>query len=55
MYGEKADYYIAYGLRDSEYEFPSKNFYYAMEGKGAASAAVAQFEFQPLNRLTEET
>lgn len=55
MYGEKADYYIAYGLRDSEYEFPSKNFYYAMEGKGAAGAAVAQFEFQPLNRLTEET
>ena len=23
-----------YGLRDSDFEFPSKNFYVAMEGKG---------------------
>jgi len=44
IFGTKKDYYIAYGLRDSEFEFPSKNFYYASE----------DFEFQPLARLTEE-
>jgi radial spoke head protein 9 len=56
IFGQKADYYIAYGLRDSEFEFPSKNFYVAMEGKGVEGTAppIADFEFQPLNRLTEE-
>lgn len=58
VFGQKADYYIAYGLRDSEFEFPSKNFYVAMEGKGTEVAEgqppIADFEFQPLNRLTEE-
>mmetsp|Transcript_104634 Transcript_104634/g.181805 ORF Transcript_104634/g.181805 Transcript_104634/m.181805 type:complete len:276 (-) Transcript_104634:101-928(-) len=42
--GQQKDYYIAYGLRDSEFEFPSKSFYYASE----------DFEFQGLPRLTEE-
>jgi radial spoke head protein 9 len=60
IFGQKADYYIAYGLRDSEFEFPSKNFYVAMEGKGVEGVEgkeppLAEFEFQPLNRLTEET
>jgi len=55
MFGEKADYYIAYGLRDSDFEFPAKNFYFAMEGKGVEGSAIGEFEFQPLNRLTEET
>merc|ERR1719390_555430 len=57
VFGQKADYYIAYGLRDSEFEFPSKNFYMAMEGKGVEGTEppISQFEFQPLNRLTEET
>jgi len=56
VFGQKADYYIAYGLRDSDFEFPSKNFYVAMEGKGVEGAEppIAEFEFQPLNRLTEE-
>jgi len=58
VFGQKADYYIAYGLRDSEFEFPSKEFYVAMEGKGTEVAegqpAIADFEFQPLNRLSEE-
>lgn len=58
VFGSKADYYIAYGLRDSEFEFPSKNFYIAMEGKGCevpeGQPPLASFEFQPLNRLTEE-
>lgn len=53
IFGQQADYYIAYGLRESEFEFPSKNFYVAMEGKGAEGAG-AEFEFQPLNRLTED-
>lgn len=57
VFGQKADYYIAYGLRDSDFEFPAKNFYFAMEGKGVEGTepAIAEFEFQPLNRLTEET
>jgi radial spoke head protein 9 len=59
VFGQKADYYIAYGLRDSEFEFPAKNFYVAMEGKGCESTgegvpAIPEFEFQPLSRLTEE-
>jgi len=56
VFGQKADYYIAYGLRDSDFEFPSKNFYVAMEGKGVEGTepAIAEFAFQPLNRLTEE-
>merc|ERR1719199_1779085 len=56
VFGQKADYYIAYGLRDSNFEFPSKNFYVAMEGKGVEGTEppIAEFEFQPLNRLTEE-
>lgn len=58
VFGQKADYYIAYGLRDSEFEFPSKNFYVAMEGKGVevgeGQPPIAEFEFQPLPRLTEE-
>lgn len=43
IFGQK-DYYIAYGLKDPEFEFPSKNFYYAGE----------DFEFYPLPRLTED-
>lgn len=56
VFGQKADYYIAYGLKDSDFEFPSKNFYVAMEGKGVEGTEppIAEFEFQPLNRLTEE-
>jgi len=41
---KSADYYIAYGLRDSEFEFPSKDFYYAG----------LDFEFKALPRLTQE-
>mmetsp|Transcript_5566 Transcript_5566/g.17121 ORF Transcript_5566/g.17121 Transcript_5566/m.17121 type:complete len:285 (+) Transcript_5566:92-946(+) len=44
VFGEALDYYIAYGLRDSEFEFPSKEFYYSGE----------DFEFKALPRLTEE-
>jgi len=62
VFGLKADYYIAYGLRDSEFEFPAKNFFVAMEGKGCevpegspeGTTATPEFEFQPLNRITEE-
>jgi hypothetical protein len=56
VFGQKADYYIAYGLRDSEFEFPSKNFYVAMEGAGVAGTEppIQEFEFQPLPGLTEE-
>jgi len=56
IFGQKADYYIAYGLRDSEFEFPSKNFYVAFEAKGVEGLEppLPEFEFQPLPRLTEE-
>lgn len=56
VFGQKADYYIAYGLRDSEFEFPSKNFYVAFEAKGVEGIEppIADFEFQALPRLTEE-
>lgn len=58
IFGQKADYYIAYGLKNSEFEFPSKNFYVAMEGKGCETPEgqppLAEFEFQPMPRLTEE-
>jgi len=46
IFGSKADYYIAYGLKDFEeqFEFPAKCFYCAGE----------DFDFKPLERLTEE-
>jgi len=43
--GQSLDYYIAYGLRDTDFEFPSKDFYFASE----------DFEFKALPRLTEES
>lgn len=42
--GSQADYYIAYGLKGSEFEFPSKTFYCAGE----------DFDFKTLPPLTEE-
>lgn len=39
IFGLSSDYYIAYGLRDSEFEFPSKAFFCAGQ----------TFDFQPLN------
>jgi len=45
VFGLNQDYYVAYGLRDTEFEFPSKNFYFASE----------DFEFKQLPRLTEES
>lgn len=44
IFGLSSDYYLAYGLKDSEFEFPAKTFYYATE----------DFEFQALPALTEE-
>mmetsp|Transcript_37215 Transcript_37215/g.100723 ORF Transcript_37215/g.100723 Transcript_37215/m.100723 type:complete len:283 (-) Transcript_37215:51-899(-) len=43
--GQQLDYYIACGLRDTDFEFPSKDFYYASE----------DFEFKALPRLTEDS
>jgi radial spoke head protein 9 len=56
IFGQKADYYIAYGLRDSEFEFPTKTFYVAFEPKGVEGLEppMADFVFQALPRLTEE-
>lgn len=55
LFGQKSDYYIAYGLRDSEFEFPSKTFYVAFEPKGASGTEPpADFAFRELPRLTEE-
>merc|ERR1719321_371132 len=31
MFGKEGDYYIAYGLRPTEFEFPQKKFYFAGE------------------------
>lgn len=42
--GTASDYYIAYGLGESNLEFPSKQFFYAGE----------DFEFRALPSLTEE-
>lgn len=44
IFGQKADYYLAYGLIDATYEFPSKRFYFAGE----------DFDFKALPQLTEE-
>lgn len=44
IYGQDADYYLAYGLKDSAEEFPSKSFY----------VAGVDFDFMPLQRPTEE-
>lgn len=44
IFGESLDYYVAYGMRDADFEFPSKEFFYAGE----------DFEFRSLPRLTEE-
>jgi radial spoke head protein 9 len=60
IFGKEADYYIAYGLRDSEFEFPTKTFYVAFEAKGVEGLEpppeppLRDFEFQALPRLTEE-
>lgn len=43
--GSSRDYFIAYGMRDSEVEFPTKQFYCATDEK---------FEFGDLPLLTEE-
>merc|ERR1719321_2338004 len=44
MFGKEGDYYIAYGLRPTEFEFPLKKFYYAGE----------KFEFAELPLITEK-
>lgn len=44
VFGLNSDYYLAYHLQDTEYEFPGKVFFYAGE----------DFEFRPLQRLTED-
>lgn len=45
VFGQKADYYIAYGIRDTEFEFPSKHFYFALP---------ADFQFKALQRLAQD-
>jgi len=42
--GTAADYYVAYGLKDPEFEFPCKVFFYAVE----------DFEFKPLPYPSQE-
>lgn len=42
--GLKADYYVAYGMKDPDFEFPQKVFFFAGE----------DFEFKALPLLTEE-
>jgi radial spoke head protein 9 len=44
VFGQSVDYYVAYGLKAGEFEFPSKAFYFAGE----------DFVFQPLPRPTPE-
>lgn len=44
VFGQEADYYVAYGLKAGEFEFPSKAFYFAGE----------DFVFKPLPRPTPE-
>lgn len=56
VFGQKADYYIAYGLKASDFEFPSKKFYVACESKAVEGTDnIESFEFQALPTLTEET
>lgn len=45
IFGKSRDYYVAYGLRDKDVEFPSKQFYCATDEK---------FEFADLPVLTPE-
>lgn len=44
VFGMPSDYYVAYGLKDPEFEFPSKVFYFAGE----------DFVFKPLPQLSQE-
>jgi len=44
IFGLNADYYIAYGMKDPDFEFPPKTFFFAGE----------DFEFRPLPKLTNE-
>jgi radial spoke head protein 9 len=44
IFGENGDYYIAYGLKEADDEFPSKKFYFATES----------FVFAELPLITEE-
>eukprot|EP00929_Paragymnodinium_shiwhaense_P043981 TRINITY_DN2256_c0_g2_i1.p2 TRINITY_DN2256_c0_g2~~TRINITY_DN2256_c0_g2_i1.p2 ORF type:complete len:289 (-),score=100.16 TRINITY_DN2256_c0_g2_i1:125-991(-) len=45
IFGQTGDYYLAYGLKDDEFEFPAKVFYYA-NGES--------YEFKPLPQLTQD-
>jgi len=44
IFGQKNDYFLAYGMQDSEFEFPSKSFFYACD----------DFVFHALPQITEE-
>mmetsp|Transcript_32993 Transcript_32993/g.83750 ORF Transcript_32993/g.83750 Transcript_32993/m.83750 type:complete len:288 (-) Transcript_32993:164-1027(-) len=44
VFGQSSDYYVAYGLKDPEFEFPAKTFYYAGE----------DFEFKPMPKLNQD-
>lgn len=44
IFGLNADYYISYGIKAPEFEFPAKAFYFAGE----------DFEFRPLPKITSE-
>lgn len=44
IFAQTSDYYIAYGLKDSEFEFPCKTFFFA----------TSSYEFYLLESLTEE-
>jgi len=44
VFGMKADYYLAFGLSEAEFELPAKAYYWAGE----------DFEFKPLPKLTAE-
>lgn len=44
IFGVSADYYVAYGMKDPEFEFPAKSFYYAGE----------DFLFRQLPKITND-
>merc|ERR1711871_1011694 len=52
IFAEKGDYYIAYGLADSGFEFPRKTFYYALDVDTAEERKAYQFVEMP--EMTEK-
>lgn len=52
IFADAGDYYVAYGLSDNGFEFPAKQFYYALDVDQAEGRKA--FEFVEMPQITED-